>query len=189
MQKLSIAVLITVLTTFTVSCKKESQQTLIHNIGDFYQGGIVFYLDDTGEHGLVCAVSDQSYGAEWGCLPTLVTSAKGISIGTGDQNTLDIIGTCTSGDIAAAICNNLTLNDYGDWFLPSKDELNAIHQNLDVINSASKANGGEMIQRTNYWTSSSSGGDTAWVQNMDSGGSQYNNKVDESNHVRAIRAF
>ena len=28
------------------------------NIGDFHEGGIVFYIDDTGEHGLVAATSD-----------------------------------------------------------------------------------------------------------------------------------
>jgi len=158
-------------------------------IGDFHQGGVIFYLDDTAEHGLVCAVSDQSYGSEWGCLPTIVTGADGLSIGSGAQNTLDIISICTSSDIAAAICNDLILNEYDDWFLPSKEELDKMHESLDIINAASQVNGGEMIQATNYWTSSSSSGDTAWVQNMDSGGSQYNNSVDESNHLRAVRTF
>ena len=189
MKKLLLIAIILIPSFILQSCDKEEVIPLTHKIGDFYQGGIVFHLDDTGEHGLVCAVSDQSYGSEWGCLPTLITDADGLSIGTGAQNTLDIISVCTISDIAAAICNDLKLNEYDDWFLPSKDELDKIHENLDIINSASIANNGEMIQGTNYWTSSSSGGDTAWVQNMDSGGSQYNNLVDKSNHVRAVRNF
>ncbi len=174
---------------FMQSCDKDETIPLIHKIGDLHQGGIIFYLDNTGEHGLVCAISDQSYGTEWGCLPTLVTDADELSIGAGAQNTLDIISVCTSSDIAAAICNDLILNEYDDWFLPSKDELDKIHESLDIINSSSKDNGGEMIQTTNYWTSSRFGGDTAWVQNMDSGGRQYTNLVDKSNHVRAVRIF
>lgn len=189
MKKVLLLVLVLATTIFHSCNKEETPDTDTISVGEFYQGGIVFFLDDTGKHGLVCSISNQSYGSEWGCLPTLVTDAKGLSIGTGYQNTIDITNTCTSNDIAAAICNNLTLNDYDDWFLPSKDELNEIHQNLDVINAASKDNGGEIIQSTNYWTSSSSGGDAAWVQNMDSGGNQYSNLADKSNHVRAIRKF
>lgn len=189
MKKILLLIFVTTITIFHSCNKEETPLTETLTIGDFYQGGIVFYLDETGKHGLVCSASDQSYGSEWGCLPTVVTGANELLIGTGNQNTLDIIGVCTSSDIAAAICNNLILNEYDDWFLPSKDELEKIHESLDVINTAIMANDGEMIQRTNYWTSSSSGGDSAWVQNMDSGGSQYNNSVDKSNHVRAIRIF
>ncbi len=30
-----------------------------YSVGDFAQGGIVFWVDETGQHGLVCAKEDQ----------------------------------------------------------------------------------------------------------------------------------
>jgi hypothetical protein len=39
------------------------------SIGQHYAGGIVFYINNTGQHGLVCASGDQSAGSRW-------TSAK-----------------------------------------------------------------------------------------------------------------
>lgn len=191
MKKLFLFTLILSTPFLFQSCDKEEKEPPLPTlaIGDFHKGGVIFYLDSSGEHGLVCAVSDQSYGSEWGCLPTVVTGADELSIGTGAQNTLDIISVCTSSDIAAAICDDLVLNEYEDWFLPSKDELDKMHESLDIINSSSTANGGELLQSTNYWTSSGSGINTAWVQNMGSGGSQLTNLVDKSNHVRAVRAF
>tara|TARA_R100001369_G_scaffold89478_1_gene127117 strand:+ start:1215 stop:1424 length:210 start_codon:yes stop_codon:yes gene_type:complete len=36
-------------------------------IGDFYEGGVIFYLDETGDHGLISSIADQSFEAEWGC--------------------------------------------------------------------------------------------------------------------------
>src|SRR5690554_5634345 len=35
------------------------------SVGDFAQGGIVFWVDETGQHGLVCAKEDQSTGIQW----------------------------------------------------------------------------------------------------------------------------
>ena len=91
-------------------------------IGTSWAGGIVFYIDGTGEHGLVCAENDQSYGVEWGCYGT-ITGADGTAVGTGAQNTVDILANCLTSGIAAKICAELSLNGYDDWFLPSIDAL------------------------------------------------------------------
>ena len=88
-------------------------------IGGFRYGGVIFYIDETGEHGLVCAVTDQSNGAPWGCSGTEITGADETAIGTGKQNTLDILAECTTEGIAAHICDTLTLGGFNDWFLPS----------------------------------------------------------------------
>jgi hypothetical protein len=45
----------------------------IYAIGDTGPaGGIVFYITDDGLHGLEAAPADQSSGAEWGCIATLM---------------------------------------------------------------------------------------------------------------------
>ena len=41
-------------------------------IGDFYQGGIIFYLDGNGG-GLIVADQNQSANAEWGCSGTSIS--------------------------------------------------------------------------------------------------------------------
>ncbi len=90
-------------------------------IGDFYEGGVVFYIDETGEHGLVCPISDQSpplpqtHGG-WGCNGVEISGADGTAIGTGLQNSMDIVAGCSEQGIAAEISLNLTLNGYSDWY-------------------------------------------------------------------------
>ena len=104
------------------------------NVGDSYQGGIIFYLDGNGG-GLIAAPTDQSSGAEWGCRSVEIAGADGVAVGTGNQNTIDIEAGCPSAVTAAGICADLTLGGYSDWFLPSVDELQLmfyyLHQQLD----------------------------------------------------------
>jgi len=158
-------------------------------IGKFFAGGVIFWLDGTGG-GLVCAVSDQSAGAEWGCWATLISGADGTAIGTGVQNTIDIEAGCTTTGIAADICANLVLNGYNDWFLPSKDEIHEIFLNITVINATAVANGGTTFQPDFYWSSTEYDLQYAWMQDFDTNFAwvAYVEK-DNNNKVRAVRAF
>ena len=38
-----------------------------YSIGDIVNGGVVFWLDSTGQHGLVAAMSDYATSVGWGC--------------------------------------------------------------------------------------------------------------------------
>ena len=146
-----------------------------------YGGGIIFYLDSTGMHGLVCANYDQATTAIWGCKTTLIPGADGIAIGTGLQNTLDIIGTCTTSGIAADICDSLVLNGYGDWFLPSKEELKLIYTNL-------KSNGIGNFSNAPYWSSTEMTSAFAWEVIFNGGFTQGTGKNNNAS-VRAVRIF
>ena len=152
-------------------------------IGDTYQGGIVFYVDGAGG-GLIAAPTDQADQATtaviWGCSGAIITGADGVAIGTGNQNTIDIVTGCTfSSGYAAQICYNLNLGGYDDWYLPSKDELNEMYLNKSII-------GGFSIGR--YWSSTEFNNYNAFVQSFNNGG-QGGIFKSESANVRAIRAF
>jgi len=94
-----------------------------HQIGDYIQGGIVFYVDETGEHGLVAAEVDLPEMYPWGCSGNVISGADGLLIGTGLQNTLDIVFGCSESPIAASMALEHEHNGYSDWYLPSFDEL------------------------------------------------------------------
>ena len=156
-------------------------------IGDFIQGGVVFYLDGSGG-GFICAVSDQSSGAQWGCHGTPIPGAGGKAIGTGAQNTIDIVAGCGTDGIAADICAKLSLNGYDDWFLPSQDELNEMYQNKAAIDATAIANGGAAFGGTYYWSSSEFAASNAYRQNFASGAQEISGKL-YLYSVRAVRAF
>jgi hypothetical protein len=152
--------------------------TTTFSIGLSYGGGIVFYIDGTGQHGLIAATVDQGT-AQWGCYGTAIDSTS-VNIGAGQANTEAIVSGCSSAGIAAKICSDLVLNGYSDWFLPSLNELNLMFQQRNTI-------GGFVPDF--YWSSSEFNENTAWNHDF-SIGNQYNfNKSYETLRVRAIRPF
>ena len=163
-------------------------------IGAYYAGGVVFYLDGTGG-GMVCAVSDQSTGTSWGCFQTEIDGADIPAIGYGLQNTIDICSDCGEPGIAARICDEFISGIYGDWFLPSKDELNAMYENKDAIDATAIANGGSAFEYNNYyWSSTEYDYQQAWFQYFSSGTAfdGYQGTTGKSitnSRVRAARSF
>ena len=153
--------------------------------GSPYQGGIIFYLDGNGG-GLIAAPYDQSSAAEWGCYGD-VTGANGSALGTGNQNTIDIEAECTTAGTAADICANLTLNGYSDWFLPSKDELNLMYENIGQGNALGLGNVGG-FSNWSYWSSTEVASTLAWRQDFFSGHGGNWGKASTLD-VRAVRAF
>ena len=151
----------------------------ILEIGDIYAGGIVFYINGNGG-GLVCAESDQSTDAEWGCYGTTIGGTS-TALGTGAVNTVAIVEGCGESDIAARICDELVLNGYNDWFLPSKDELNLMYENLHVSGIGGFAS-------DYYWSSSEDSSFNAWYQLFSNGCQYYFSKYTKI-RVRAVRSF
>ena len=165
-------------------------------IGDTYEGGIIFYLDGDGG-GLIAAPKDEILTlAEWGCYGTAISGANGTGIGTGNQNTIDILAGCSQSGTAADICANYTDGTYSDWFLPSKDELYQMYLNIGKGNALGLGNIGgfdnseDSSQSTNlYWSSNESDKYYSYTLNFDTGNNSRRRKEDYSFNVRAIRAF
>lgn len=165
-------------------------------IGEFSHGGVVFYVDPIDNSmGLVCAVNDQALAsADWGCFdvfnPTFIEGADGTAIGTGAQNTIDILAGCSTPGTAADICANLTLNSYSDWFLPSKGEMTVMYVNKAAINATSTSNGGTVFDDSVlYWTSTDANlGNKAFDFYFFNGVSDATLTLNVFN-VRAVRAF
>jgi hypothetical protein len=167
-------------------------------VGDFAHGGIVFWIDETGQHGLVCAKVDSSAGVRWYAGTYGTTQAKGDGPYAGKANTVIIIAAQVSiGDdgaiYAARICNELQVTEegktYGDWFLPSKYTLNQMYQNRVTINSTATANGGSAFGSNWFWSSTEGDYTVAWTQYFDDGRQAINYKLNITDHVRAVRAF
>lgn len=148
-------------------------------IGASYGGGIIFYIDGTGQHGLISTTSDQSTGAQWGCINISIPGTSSF-IGTGQANTTAIVTQCGTVGIAAQICDALVLNGYSDWFLPSKDELNQMYLQKSIIGGF----GGNL-----YWSSYEYDCALAWIQYFEEYGAQDYYWKDTACYVRAVRAF
>jgi uncharacterized repeat protein (TIGR02543 family) len=148
-------------------------------------GGLIFYDKGSVSDGwryLEAAPSDQSTGgAEWGCYETSIPGADGTAVGTGKQNTIDIENGCPTAGIAARLCTSYDGGGYDDWFLPSRDELNLMYENLKVAGV-----GGFAGDR--YWSSSEVNATHARDQDFSNGG-QHSNYKSLTLRVRAVRAF
>jgi hypothetical protein len=169
-----------------------------YQVGDFALGGIVFWVDETGEHGLVSAKEDQSTGVRWNAGTFGNTQAKGDEPLAGKVNTSIIIAAHVAigddGDTyAARICNELKITKdgttYGDWYLPSKEELNLMYQNKSIIDGTATANGGSAFAIDPYWSSTEIENDGVWVQVFENGIQGYGGKSNTITKVRAVRAF
>ncbi|NQY10776.1 MAG: DUF1566 domain-containing protein, partial [Flavobacteriales bacterium] len=156
-------------------------------IGDFRDGGVVFWLDGSGG-GLVCTVSDRSSSIQWYNGSYTTTGATGTAVGTGQANTTAIIASQGGGTYAASLCDGLSLNGYTDWYLPSKDELNAMYANKAAIDVTAIANSGGGFAISYYWSSTEVDDGNAWEQNFGSG-LQFNGGKLFNVSVRAVRAF
>lgn len=156
-------------------------------IDDDYQGGRIVYLLQPGEagydantpHGLIVAPSDQSASLAWWNGSYTTTGAMGTAYGTGNSNSNTIIANQGVGNYAAKICEDLVLNGYSDWYLPSKVELNLLFEYGVLL--------GHFLD-SDYWSSSEIDNDEVWIQDFFDGTTKQ--KLKDSNcAVRACRNF
>ncbi|HRW62636.1 MAG TPA: hypothetical protein P5132_04075 [Bacteroidales bacterium] len=123
------------------------------SIGDTYLGGIVLYIYQPGDyghiygetHGIIISESNINTSIQWNDGASVTTNATYTDLGYAKENTDSIITYQGSGNYAAMICNNLDLNGYDDWYLPTYSELYKIWNNRNII--------GFTDWGTSYWSS------------------------------------
>ena len=188
--------------TSVASAASNSVIPASEQVGDFYGGGVVFYIfveADAGyiageTHGLIAAVEDQANNIlsyiRWYNGSYVTTGATGTAVGTGADNTTTIISVqgATETSYAAGLARAYTGGGYTDWFLPSKDELNLMYLNRATINTTAASNSGSDFSNWYYWSSTEDDNGNAWYQNF-SNGNQSNGNKDSAISVRAVRAF
>jgi hypothetical protein len=147
------------------------------DVGQLRDGGIVFWVDPTDNTlGKVCALEDVSN--EDG--QTLLNWADAISYSFGYTNS----------DTGTGV--------YGDWYLPSKDELRLMYTNLQrfgcstntpegIDPSLCPTRKGEFLN-IYYWSSTESNNNNAWYQLFNYGQQISTSKLNSMN-VRAVRVF
>jgi len=156
-------------------------------IGYSFLGGFVFYVDGTGQHGLVCSTVDEGNGNVWTWYNSTVDGysypligASGTAIGTGRSNTNIMLGHSYE---AATRCNSKAPT--GTWYLPSKDELSLIYVNLRKTGILS-------FMSSDYWSSSEKSDKSAICIDFSTGLEESNGQWEiksNGHYVRAIRSF
>jgi hypothetical protein len=167
-----------------------------YSVGDFAQGGVVFWLDPSQQHGLVCAIEEQSTAAIWLGVPgdvPLVFGAFANGVWMGGPNTQYLNRTIAelslTGTFAPSLCSNYRGGGYSDWYLPSALEAALFYEMTDLINQVSTAHGGTALNLTGtYWTSTEIDGTHAYAENYIEAAPTSTLKLSLC-RVRAIRAF
>jgi hypothetical protein len=166
-----------------------------HYVGESFGGGMVFYVDQTGQHGYIVSMIDLSTSSMWSSLPYPFSTTGAVSTWDGESNSSIIAGQSP----AAQLCLNYTNSgDYGtgsfsDWYLPAIDQLSMIwnnrlilNKNLENISGSNNLGSGNFFK---YFLSSTENSSyDAWSFNFNYGGAESYGKFYNS-WVRAVRAF
>src|SRR4030095_5878759 len=153
-------------------------------------GGFIFYENpnyaNDGWRYLEAAPFDQSAGAHWGCFRQPIEGARRLAVGTGEQNTRDMLPGCAEPGTAARLCADLSVNGVRGWFLPSRDELALMYKDLKAAGLGDFRDGG-VADNFSYWASSQQTTDMAVHIDFADLGRQHGDDKDFPRKVRAIR--
>lgn len=164
-------------------------------VGDLYQGGVIFEVDGTGLHGKIASTADVGNAIPWGCEGTPITSGNGAESTTdGSANTAAIMADCGVAGSAAELCDSYSVVDggdtYDDWYLPAEDEMLTLYSERVAV--------GGFDETDYYWTSTEDSNSKAIMVDFNSENTRKEPKDDtrsgpwfnrKYHNARAVRAF
>jgi hypothetical protein len=186
--------------TMTVGQPNLIKDTIQH-VGDLFGGGVIFLVDKTGHHGLICSMSDIKKH-----LPIEIrqqiqkTSSETNNQAARKDLQLKIISEDNSQNAKIA-CESYTNSNYGtgifsDWYLPTIDNLELLYKVKDVINKALGDYNQKAIDLLTkmYWSDSKSFDDLFgyqdWAFDFENGNRATSRRPPPSLFgIRAIRSF
>lgn len=165
-----------------------------HYVGELIgingEDGVVFYVDQTGQHGLICSQTDidGGNGFVWSNIENAEIGITAQSDFNGATNTTSIIGQSGHTHSAAKLCADYSTPGtlVGDWYLPSIDELTQIYNSKYQINKALNIN--SLAIDYAYWSSTEVGNESVLVYRFNYGSSAYTDKM-YMHRIRAVRVF
>ena len=168
-----------------------------YNTGELYGGGVVAWVDPSGQHGFVVSMIDNSTSHSWSNITETRIGITAQSEWNGLGNTNAIVGQSGHTSSAAQVCLDYTNDDYGtgvysDWYLPTRGELNDLLNNLKAVqktldndnNSATT-----VIASAYYWSSSECDAAYQAFSLFFWTGEQFRDNKFSSDRVRCVRSF
>ena len=131
------------------------------NIGDIYEGGVIFYLTPNNQHGLIVSLNNLGESSWFEAQDIISNPENHTKIG---QN-------------------------YTDWRMPTKFELNQLFLNKNLINDFALKNNYDVFKKTFYWSSTARDPNYGFIQNFKNGKIKKNAELVWENNIRAIRSF
>ena len=177
-------------TTQTVQTTSKQEVETVHSVktykvGDYYDDGkkqgVVFEVCDNGQHGKIVSLDQKQL--RW-C--TLVQKSIGATSKSDGQSNTDIV-------MSRSDYNNYPAfawcREQGEeWYLPSINELLALHHVKSQVNKLLSDRRREIINDKLYLSSTEDDEFCAWRVNLDLGFTISSNKYN-FNYVRAVSAF
>lgn len=170
-----------------------------HYVGEPFAGGIIFYLDETGKHGLIVSADDLSDAWMWSNVSNVLIGPTAQSVWNGPGNSLAVVGQPQHVSSAAKLCLDWTNQNIGtgvftDWYLPSTGETRHLVNNIYQVQKTLETDGDPLttpISDGFYWTSNEASDTTAWGCGMaDPQTGPFVGVIkSEPLFVRAVRAF
>jgi len=163
-----------------------------HYIGELFGGGVIFWVDNTGQHGLIVSLIDISTSSAWSSLPNTLIGPAAQSTWDGENNSIAMIAQSTT--CAAKLCDDYTNANYGtgiysDWYLPAILQLSMVYHSGYILNkNIEGVAGAHILTLGSYWSSTENGISNAWGYYIHQGNAGNFTKVNLYN-VRAIRTF
>jgi hypothetical protein len=152
-------------------------------VGNKFEGGIIYYVDETGLHGLIMSQGDQTttpinwFGEKRG-----KAFAFDTGIYAGLKNTDRLIKKFTGKNHPAQLCANFEFDGYKDWYLPSQAELDKLYEFNRTLPRSQR------LKQEYYWSSTELNNGDVYYKSFFNGKSYSLIKGNKAK-VRAIRQF